>query len=143
MSDAPSPPPRRSRATKKKELPEHFKAYKHVWVIVELERGQCIRCPGSSWAKLASSPKARRRGRAVVVGGPHAGVREAAADSFAYGADVAYVVENPVLDDYRNESYTRAMTELVNKYKPEILLLGATISAATSRARSPPRCSPG
>ena len=24
----------------KKELPERFKAYKHVWVIVELERGQ-------------------------------------------------------------------------------------------------------
>jgi len=28
------------RAAAKKELPEHFKAYKHVWVFVEQERGQ-------------------------------------------------------------------------------------------------------
>ncbi|MGY3116443.1 electron transfer flavoprotein alpha subunit [Bradyrhizobium sp. S3.14.4] len=28
--------------------------------------------------------------------------------------------------DYRNESYTKALSELVNTYKPEILLLGAT-----------------
>ncbi len=29
-----------SRAATKKELPEHFKAYKHVWVFIEQERGQ-------------------------------------------------------------------------------------------------------
>lgn len=28
------------RAAAKKELPEHFKAYRHVWVFVEQERGQ-------------------------------------------------------------------------------------------------------
>ena len=28
--------------------------------------------------------------------------------------------------DYRNESYTKALTDVVNTYKPEILLLGAT-----------------
>ena len=28
------------RAATKKELPEHFKAYKHVWVFIEQERGQ-------------------------------------------------------------------------------------------------------
>jgi len=48
------------------------------------------------------------------------------ADCFGYGADVCYVVESPSLADYRNEPYTDAMTELVNKYQPEILLLGAT-----------------
>ena len=31
-----------------------------------------------------------------------------------------------LLTDYRNESYTKALTDLVNTYKPEILLLGAT-----------------
>ncbi len=63
---------------------------------------------------------------AVVIGAPDAGTREAAAESFAYGADVVYLVENPILADYRNESYTKTLTELVNAYKPEILLLGAT-----------------
>ena len=36
MSTAPLP----SRAGMKKELPERFKAYKHVWVFVEYEHGQ-------------------------------------------------------------------------------------------------------
>ena len=40
---------------------------------------------------------------------------------------------NPVLTDYRNEPYTKAMTDLVNTYKPEILLLGATNARPRSR----------
>jgi electron transfer flavoprotein alpha subunit len=36
------------------------------------------------------------------------------------------LVADDVLADYRNEPFTKAMTELVNTYKPEILLLGAT-----------------
>ena len=35
--------------------------------------------------------------------------------------------------DYRNESYSKAMTQLVNTHKPEILLLGATTSRPRSR----------
>ena len=31
-----------------------------------------------------------------------------------------------MLADYRNEPYSKALTELVNAHKPEILLLGAT-----------------
>ncbi|TIP80692.1 MAG: electron transfer flavoprotein subunit alpha/FixB family protein, partial [Mesorhizobium sp.] len=37
-----------------------------------------------------------------------------------------YFVEAPLLADYRNEPFTKAMTDLVDTYKPEILLLGAT-----------------
>jgi electron transfer flavoprotein alpha subunit len=42
MSEATKKPaaPAAGRASTKKELPEHFKAYKHVWVFVEQERGQ-------------------------------------------------------------------------------------------------------
>ncbi len=43
MSDAPTPKPAApaaGRAGMKKELPEHFKAYRHVWVAMEMERGQ-------------------------------------------------------------------------------------------------------
>jgi electron transfer flavoprotein alpha subunit len=35
-------------------------------------------------------------------------------------------MQDPVLKGYRNESFTKGLTDLVNKYQPEILLLGAT-----------------
>jgi electron transfer flavoprotein alpha subunit len=129
MTTTPATPPTAggSRASMKKELPEHFKAYKHVWVNVELERGQVH---SVSWELMGEGRKlADKLGvelAGVVMGAPGAGTREAAKEAFAHGADVVYLVENPVLADYRNESYTKAMTDLVNAHKPEILLLGAT-----------------
>ena len=128
MSNAPaSPPAGGSRSSMKKELPEHFKAYRHVWVFVELERGHVH---SVSWELMGEGRKlADKLGvelAAVVMGGVDAGVREVAQESFAYGADVAYIVESPVLSDYRNETYSKALTDLVNAHKPEILLLGAT-----------------
>src|SRR5271165_799502 len=115
------------RAGMKKELPEHFRDYKHVWVFIELERGMVHPV---SWElmgagrQLADKLGAQLAG--VVLGAPGEATKAAVAECFVYGADVAYVAESPVLTDYRNESYTRCMTELVNTYKPEILLLGAT-----------------
>jgi electron transfer flavoprotein alpha subunit len=115
------------RAGMKKELPEHFKAYKHVWVFVELERGVVHPV---SWELLGEGCKlADKLGvqlAAVVLGGPGEATKIAVSEAFAYGADVVYVAASPVLEGYRNESYTQCMTELVNTYKPEILLLGAT-----------------
>ena len=40
MSDKPAAPASApNRASMKKELPEHFRGYKHVWVLIEIERG--------------------------------------------------------------------------------------------------------
>jgi electron transfer flavoprotein alpha subunit len=116
-----------ARAAAKKELPEHFKAYKHVWVFVELERGQVHPV---SWELMGVGRKlADKLGvelAAVVLGPAGAVTRRIAVDAFGYGADLAYLAGDDVLSDYRNESYTRVLTDLVNTYKPEILLLGAT-----------------
>jgi electron transfer flavoprotein alpha subunit len=115
------------RAGMKKELPERFKSYKHVWVFIELERGHVHPV---SWELMGEGRKlADKLGvqlAGVVLGGPGEATREAVQEVFAYGGDVAYLVESPLLADYRNEPYTRCMTELVNTYQPEILLLGAT-----------------
>lgn len=115
------------RAATKKELPEHFKAYKHVWVFVEQERGQVHPV---SWELMGEGRKLADKLKvdlaAVVLGAEGETVRGAVADAFCYGADLVYVAADPVLADYRNEAYTAAMTDLVNTYKPEILLLGAT-----------------
>jgi len=128
MTTKPTPQPGAGgRAGMKKELPERFKSYKHVWVFVELERSVVHPV---SWELMGEGRKlADKLGvqlAGVVLGGPGEETREAVAEAFAHGADVAYLVESPVLADYRNEPYTRCMTELVNTYQPEILLLGAT-----------------
>ena len=128
MTTKPTPQPGAGgRAGMKKELPERFKSYKHVWVFVELERGVVHPV---SWELMGEGRKlADKLGvqlAGVVLGGPGEETREAVAEAFAHGADVAYLVASPVLADYRNEPYTRCMTELVNTYQPEILLLGAT-----------------
>ena len=43
-----------------------------------------------------------------------------------YGADKVIVVDDPELKDYRTEPYAHALASIINKYKPEIVLVGAT-----------------
>jgi electron transfer flavoprotein alpha subunit len=127
MSEPTKAPAPAGRAATKKELPEHFKSYKHVWVFIEQERGQVH---SVSWelmgAGRALADKLQVDLAAVVVGPPGEATQQAAAESFCYGADLAYIVADEVLTDYRNEAYTKALTDVVNTFKPEILLLGAT-----------------
>ncbi|PEQ11763.1 electron transfer flavoprotein subunit alpha [Novosphingobium sp. PC22D] len=115
------------RAQTKKELPEHFKAYKHVWVAVEIEHGQVHPV---SFELLGEGRKlADKRGvelAAVVMGDDRESLEAAARAAFEYGADCAYLACDPALKHYRNEAATRVLTDIVNTYKPEILLLGAT-----------------
>lgn len=60
---------------------------------------------------------------AVLIG---SGVKDLADELAAYGADKVIVVDDPVLKDYRTEPYTHALASVINKYKPEIMLVGAT-----------------
>ncbi|MCG6205598.1 electron transfer flavoprotein subunit alpha/FixB family protein [Rhodopseudomonas sp. HC1] len=128
MSQPAKPAPQPAgRASAKKELSEHFKQYKHVWVFIEQERGHVHPV---SWELMGSGRRlADKLGvqlAAVVIGPKGEATQAAVAESFCYGADLAYICADDVLTDYRNESYTKALTDLVNTYKPEILLLGAT-----------------
>lgn len=45
----------------------------------------------------------------------------------AYGADQVIIVDDPQLKHFRDERYTKAFTELALKYKPSIILAGATV----------------
>jgi len=134
MSEAPTPnaataapakrPAGRGRNT---ELPEHLKAYKGVWVFLEHDRGHVH---SVSWELVGEARKlADTLGSTVsvvVLGGVDEALEKFAAEAFTYGADKAYIVHDPVLKGYRNEPFTKGLTDLVNKYQPEILLLGAT-----------------
>ena len=51
---------------------------------------------------------------------------EEAAILVRYGADRVLCVENPVLSVYMNETYTYVLNKIVEEYRPEIMLIGAT-----------------
>ena len=111
----------------KRVLPERFKSYKNVWVFVEHEHGHVHPV---SWELLGKGRKlADTLGcelAVAILGGTAPAVRALVDEAACYGADLCYLMQSDVLADYRNQTYTVGMTELVNAYQPEILLLGAT-----------------
>jgi electron transfer flavoprotein alpha subunit len=98
--------------------------YSGVWVFVEHTHSEVEQV---SWELLGIGAElARARGVelcSVVVGDR---VERLCYESFAYGAKKSYLIENQVFSHYRTEPYCRALFHLVEKYKPEILLVGAT-----------------
>lgn len=60
---------------------------------------------------------------AVLIG---SGVKELADRLAVYGADRVIVVDDPELKEYRTEPYAHALSSVINEYKPEIMLVGAT-----------------
>lgn len=60
---------------------------------------------------------------AVLIG---SGVKGLADELAWYGADKIIVVDDPELKEYRTEPYAHALSSVIEKYKPEIMLVGAT-----------------
>lgn len=60
---------------------------------------------------------------AVLIGSDVKGLVDELAE---YGADKVIVVDDPELKEYRTEPYTHALASVINEYKPDILLVGAT-----------------
>jgi electron transfer flavoprotein alpha subunit len=116
---APEPEPegKDPRAAKLKE-------YRGVWVFTEHTEGKPAEV---SWELLGIGgelAKARNTELCSVVIGEKA--EHLCKEAFAYGAAKAYLVDDPVFHYYRTESYYKAFCYLIEKYKPEIVLIGAT-----------------
>ena len=60
---------------------------------------------------------------AVLVGSNVMGLTEILGE---YGADRVIVVDDPELKEYRTEPYTHALSSVIEKYKPDVFLIGAT-----------------
>ncbi len=99
-------------------------AYRGVWVFIEQHEGQIA---GVSLELLGAGRKlADKLGTelcGVLLG--H-NIRELPKTCFAYGADKVYLIDDPILEHYRSETYMHGVVHLCEKYKPEIFLYGAT-----------------
>ncbi|RXT14015.1 electron transfer flavoprotein subunit alpha/FixB family protein [Ammoniphilus sp. CFH 90114] len=98
--------------------------YKGIWVYIEQNEGEIA---GVSLELLGAGRRLADK-RGVELGGILLGhqVKSLAPTIFEYGADKVYVIDEPILKDYRSETYRVGFVTLVNKYKPEIVLYGAT-----------------
>lgn len=111
----------------KRVLDPKFAAYRGVWVFVEHEHGHIHPV---SWELIGKgrelADKLQTELAGVILGAPGSEVRSLCDEAIFHGADLCYLVQDPVLKDFRNQPYTKAMTDLVNACTPEVLLLGAT-----------------
>lgn len=100
---------------------------KDLWVYVEDDQGR----PRNVGLELLSGPGRRLAGMqggqlcAVVISDVPEAVVKAAA---AYGADKVYVIEGPEYKSYTTDAYTDAFSELIRKYEPTSILIGATVN---------------
>ena len=98
--------------------------YKDVWVFGEQKNGEAanvsLELLGEG-RKLADQLGVKLA--AVLLG---QNMEAAAKTLISYGADDVYMVDHPMLNNFNDESYSDIFVQLINKYKPEIVLLGAT-----------------
>lgn len=98
--------------------------YHGVWVFIEQTEGK----PHSvSWELLGVGRQIANDlgcGLAGVLLGHD--VEQIIPEAFAYGAEKVYLIDDPVLENYRTEPYMAGVASLVEQYKPEVMLLGAT-----------------
>jgi electron transfer flavoprotein alpha subunit len=98
--------------------------YQGVWVFIEQNEGVIegvsleLLGAGRELADKLQVPLA-----GVLLGD---GVLPLANQVIYAGANEVYVIDHPVLKDYRTESYMKGVIQLAEKYKPEIFLYGAT-----------------
>jgi electron transfer flavoprotein alpha subunit len=95
-----------------------------VWVYVELEDGQIKPVSLellSEATKLAAC--LNEKVGAVLLG---SGVEGLCKDLIASGADKVYVADHPLLKTFLPIPYKIAAVELVDKYRPQIMIFGAT-----------------
>jgi electron transfer flavoprotein alpha subunit len=101
-----------------------FDDYRGVWVFIEEQDG--LIAPVSlellgAGRRLADK---RKTGLAGVMIGD--GIRALADTVYEYGADTVYIYDAPIFKHYRTETYMKALLACTEKYKPEIILYGAT-----------------
>lgn len=110
--------------TVKGESTVDLQEYKDVFVFVEQLDGTI---GGVSYELIGEGGRlaAARGGEVTAVLLGHR-VKELAPTLAERGARQVILVDDPALETYMTEPYTAAMTAVIERYKPEIVLIGAT-----------------
>jgi len=105
------------------QLPD-IKDYKGIWVFIEQKNGKV---QSVSYELLGKAHELAKKLNCEVSGvfiGNN--LSDQTDELFWRGADNIYLVEAPEIANFQDEPYTNILLRLIKKYKPEILLCGAT-----------------
>lgn len=100
--------------------------HKNVWVFIETEYGKEkkvgfeLLTPGRKIADTINQELV-----AVMFGKD---IKNIAKEAIAYGADKVLLVEDPIFERYSTDAVTNTFMNLIDKYKPNAILIGATIN---------------
>ncbi len=101
-----------------------FSERKGVWVFAEQWGGQLNRVSLELLGKAQElAHTLDQKVSALLIGDSVSGLSETL---IKHGAQTVYLSEHQMLRDYRTTAYTHVIKELVNQFKPNILLMGAT-----------------
>ena len=111
----------------RKKIVEHIDKsdYSGIWVFVEQREGVVA---GVSYELLGKGRELADQLScelsAVLFGNELNGLAE---ELIFYGADQVIVIDDPALINFRDERYSEALVYLAQKYRPAIILTGATV----------------
>ncbi|MGI6224741.1 MAG: FAD-binding protein [Peptococcales bacterium] len=98
--------------------------FKDIWVYLEVNEGKLenvgLELLGQG-RKLANALGQQLIG--IIIGDNVFGLAQ---EAIAHGADSIYLVEDPLLKYYNTDGYCNSLVNLINTYKPSVILLGAT-----------------
>ena len=95
-----------------------------VWVFCEQRQGKMMPTSFeliSEGRKLADELGTKLYG--ILLGHNIEGI---AKELGGYGADGVYVCDHPLLENYTTDGYTKVICDVIEEYKPEMMLIGAT-----------------
>ena len=99
-------------------------AFKDVWIFAEQKDGKV---QSITYELLGEGRKlADQLGMRLVAALLGHNMREKSGELIQRGADLVYVVDRPELAYFQDEPYAAVLIDLIRKYKPCIMLCGAT-----------------
>lgn len=98
--------------------------YRGIWVFAEQNAGTVENVAFELLGEATRLAKDLNTNIYAVILGEN--LDKASKELIAYGADYVYCVDNPILSKYNDESYAHIISDLIKKYKPDIMLFGAT-----------------
>lgn len=124
-------------------MAKNFADYKNIWVYAEQRNGKLMNVALEligEGHRLSRDISADTKVCALIVGN---NVDHLAQECFEYGADAVYFIQDPLLENFTTDGYTKVITDAINEYKPEIVMYGATHIGRDLAPRIAARCDTG
>jgi len=103
--------------------------YKGVWTLGEMREGEIhpVSYELLAWGKDLAD-KLGVELVSIIIGHD---VKDKVDELISMGADKVYVIDNPALENFRADPYSKILTSLIEEYKPEIFIASATTIGRT------------